>query len=146
MSIENFIEKFSVSADDDGSLIRLMYYRAITAIGDSTKRGDCWVYPTTNDSGYGIIKIAGKAVAVSRLILCCASHMPLNHKMDACHISPICRFKACCNPEHLYWDTHKSNCERREAERRGRQAAEVLVGNMMGSTTALSPSGKDLPS
>jgi hypothetical protein len=118
MSVENFLEKFGV--EDDGSLLSLIYLRAIVAIGDSTKRGDCWV--------------------------CCASHMPLNHRMDACHRSPICRFKACCNPEHLYWDTHKNNCERREAEKRRRQAAKVLVSQMMGGSKALSSSGKDLPS
>lgn len=29
---------------------------------------------------------------------------------EACHQPLICKNRACCNPEHLRWDTHKSNC------------------------------------
>jgi hypothetical protein len=56
--------------------------------------------------------------------------------MDDCHRSPLCRFKACCNPEHLFWDTHANNCKRRELEKRARQAAKVLIDQMANDTTS----------
>ena len=107
-----------------------MYAKAIEAIGRSIKHGDCWVYPTTNDTGYGIISVGDRRPSVSRLILRCATHQPLNHPMDACHKSPLCRYKACCNPEHLYWDTHQANCIRRELERQARGSAKEMVSGM----------------
>jgi hypothetical protein len=59
--------------------------------------------------------------------------------MDDCHKSPLCRFKACCNPEHLFWDTHANNCKRRELEKRARQAAKVLIDQMAKDTTSDGP-------
>jgi hypothetical protein len=127
MSVEDFLKKFG---EEDlharESFIRLMYYRAIVAIGRCTKHGDCWVYPSTNGSGYGVVSVGGKRPSVSRLVLCCATNKPLNYAMDACHLSPLCRYRACCNPEHLYWGTHQENSLRREVEKRARESAGVL--------------------
>jgi len=134
---EAFIEKFYVP-EDNGTLTRLMYYRAIVAIGDCVKHGECWVYPKVNGDGYGMLKIAGKVVTASRLILCCATHQALTFGMDACHRSPICRFRSCCNPEHLYWDTRENKCRKRESEKRAKEAAKLLVGQMTDAAEALS--------
>lgn len=136
MSLENFLREFGeADLHERESLVRLMYYRAIVAIGRCTKHGDCWVYPGTNDNGYGVISIGGKRPTVSRLVLCCVTHKPLNYEMDACHKSPLCRYAACCNPDHLFWDTHRENCQRRELEKRANKAAKVLAAGLIPMST-----------
>lgn len=117
--VDSFIERF-----EQPDLVGNMYYRAIVAIGDSIKHGDCWVYPTVNPDGYGQTSVGGRTITPSRLVLCCATHQPMNYKMDACHRTPLCRFRACCNPEHLYWDTRKNNIKRRQTEAKAREAAK----------------------
>jgi len=110
-----------------------MVARAIKAIGDSTKHGECWVYPNTDDEGYGITSVLGKKVTASRLVQCCATGKPLDYHneegkfMEAGHKTPLCRFRACLNPEHLHWVTKRENAERRELERRARAEAARLV-------------------
>lgn len=139
MSIETFVQRFAEATQlDDGSFLRLMYYRAVVAIGDCTKHGECWVYPRTNAAGYGVVRIGGKQTTPSRLILCCATQKPLDYEMDACHTTPLCRSKACCNPEHLFWDTHAENCKRRELERRARATFSEMAGHLVAGSTALS--------
>ena len=105
----------------------------IEAIGDSIKRGECWCYPNTAPDGYSRIRVAGKNTTASRLLLCVATNKPLDYGMDACHRTPLCRFKNCINPEHLYWETHAENCRRRELERRARIAIAPLVGDLVGA-------------
>ncbi|MBZ5613235.1 MAG: hypothetical protein LAO23_04430 [Acidobacteriia bacterium] len=111
------------------------HYRAIVAIGNSIKHGDCWVYPSTNKEGYGITSVGGKSTSASRLVLCCATDKPLDYKvgkdfMDACHRTPLCRFRACLNPEHLYWDTKRNNSRRRELERAAAEVAKVISSDL----------------
>jgi hypothetical protein len=131
MSLEAFLKKFGdESLHERESFIRLMYYRAIVAIGRCIKPVDgcgCWVYPSTNGSGYGVVSVGGKRPSVSRLVLCCATNKPLDYGMDACHKSPLCRHRACCNPEHLFWGTHSENSLRREVEKRAKEATGVIA-------------------
>ena len=83
---------------------------------------DCWVYRTRNSAGYGMKWIDGKMLTTSRFMLAYSTRESLNVRFDACHI-PECPYKACCNPLHLFWGSHKENCEQRERMRR-----ELLEG------------------
>jgi hypothetical protein len=42
----------------------------------------------------------------------------MNLPYDACHDDDKCAYRACCNPSHLSWGTHKENVERREQKRK----------------------------
>ena len=134
MSIETFIEQFS--QPDTGWFADHMSrwdlaIKAIEAIGDCIKHGECWCYPTTAPDGYSRIRVDGRNTTASRLVLCIATGKPLNYGMDACHRSPLCRHKNCINPDHLYWETHAENCRRRELERRARAAIAPLAGDLV---------------
>jgi len=136
MSIETFIEQFTASGGSafaDHMTQWDLVIKAIEAIGDSTKHGECWCYPTTASDGYSKIRVGSKTTTASRLLLCCATGKPLNYGMDACHRTPLCRFKNCINPDHLFWDTHAENCKRRELERRARAAIAPLAGALVGA-------------
>jgi hypothetical protein len=134
VSVETFIEKFG--SDDPVAAFNLrceMVARAIRAIGDCTKHGECWLYPKTNADGYGITSVLHKTRVVSRLVQCLATGKPYDYHnedgeyMIASHKTPvICRHRNCCNPEHLYWETLGEGCKRREDEVRAKAlAAEV---------------------
>ena len=147
MSTESFLQTFGEDLHNRESFRRLMFYRAIVAIGRSIKPADgcgCWVYPTTNDTGYGVTSVGGKSTSASRLVLCCATNKPLDYKedgvfMEACHRTPLCRYRACCNPEHLYWDTKANNAQRRELERQAREVAKVVSIDLFSAGEPASP-------
>lgn len=81
--------------------------------------GDCWIYTGAKSSeGYGVKKIHGKTYNVSRFMLAYETRDSLTHHFDACHKDGICPYKACCNPDHLYWATHAENCTARETRAR----------------------------
>jgi hypothetical protein len=134
MSIESFIEQFTESGVGlfaDHMRRWDLAIKAIEAIGDSIKHGECWCYPTTASDGYSKIRVGNKTTTASRLVLCVATDKPLDYGMDACHRTPLCRHKNCINPEHLFWDTHAENCKRRELERRARAVIAPLAGNLV---------------
>jgi hypothetical protein len=78
---------------------------------------DCWVYRTKNSAGYGVKRIGGKVVTVSRFMLAYATRESLDVKADACHVRE-CPYRACCNPVHLTWGSHSVNAKMREADKR----------------------------
>ena len=136
MSIETFIEKFTESGGGffaDHMRRWDFAIKAIEVIGDSVKRGECWCYPHTAPDGYSRVRITGKNTTASRLVLCVATNKALDYDMDACHRTPLCRFKNCINPDHLYWETHAENCRRRELERRARAVIAPLAGDLVGA-------------
>ncbi|MGP0017950.1 MAG: hypothetical protein ACLPHP_05230 [Candidatus Sulfotelmatobacter sp.] len=134
MSVETFIERFTESGVGFFTAHMQRWdlaIKAIEAIGDSIKHGECWCYPHTAPDSYSRIRVKGKNTTASRLVLCVGTNKPLSYKMDACHKTPLCRFKNCINPDHLYWETHAENCRRRELERRARAAIAPLAGDLV---------------
>jgi hypothetical protein len=81
-------------------------------------RGDCWVYRgSKTDDGYGLKKFGESLHSTSRFMLAYATRESLNTNDSACH-KKGCLFKACCNPDHLYWGTHSVNSADREQAKR----------------------------
>jgi hypothetical protein len=78
---------------------------------------DCWVYRGTNSAGYGVKRIAGKIITVSRFMLAYSTRESLNYADAACHVRE-CPYRACCNPKHLFWGSHTENAEQREGDAR----------------------------
>lgn len=144
-AVEIFVQKFGEQdLHKRESMRRLMFYRAIVAIGDCIKHGDCWVYPKLDSSGYGSLSVGGRTTTVSRLVLCCATNKPLGYKegkefMEACHRTPLCRYRACCNPEHLFWDSKSNNAKRRETERAAREVAKLMVSGLISGASTEAP-------
>ena len=91
---------------------------------------DCLVYcGARNPQGYGLKRIGGKVHSVSRFMLAYETLESLNTSFDACH-KKECLFKACCNPEHLFWGSHSKNCEQREqAKQEYRELTEWFENN-----------------
>ena len=87
---------------------------------------DCWIYRTQNSAGYGVKRINGKVISVSRFMLAYSTHESLNVPFDACH-DDGCPYRACCNPKHLFWGTHRENAEQREKATRERRKIDVLA-------------------
>ena len=84
---------------------------------------DCWVWNGAKDAkGYGIKYIQGKMRVVSRFMLCYNTRESMDTDNDACHDDTQCCYRACCNPHHLFWGTHRENVEQREQKRRAAQA------------------------
>jgi len=76
---------------------------------------DCWVWAgAKTESGYGNIRVGNSTRTVSRLAQCLATDTSLSFPDDACH-RPECPSRACCNPKHLFWDTHQENLSMRES-------------------------------
>ena len=87
---------------------------------------DCWIFKgATNQNGYGMKKAGKTSYSVSRFVLAYASRESLGSKYDACHCDDICPYKACCNPDHLYWATKSDNCKARE--KRAREEREMFT-------------------
>ena len=81
-------------------------------------QGACWVYRgSKTDDGYGIKKFGESLHSVSRFMLAYDTRENLNTNSSACH-KKGCLFKACCNPDHLYWGTHSVNSADREQAKR----------------------------
>jgi len=76
---------------------------------------DCWIWKGAKTiTGYGNIWVNYTTRIVSRLALCLATLTSLSINADACHI-PECPSRACCNPAHLFWGDHQTNCSLRES-------------------------------
>jgi hypothetical protein len=94
-------------------------------VADCDLIGDCWVYRHPNNSGYGMKRIGGHIMTVSRFMLAYESRESLSIKKDACHQS-FCPYRSCCNPRHLFWGSHAENCAAREAAKREMSKAEAV--------------------
>ena len=142
-SLDVFMERFGEGEPLAAFRLRCeMVARAIKAIGDSTKDGDCWRYPKVNSNGYGVTSVLHKSRVTSRLVLCCATAKPYDYHNDkgefmiASHSTPWpCRFRNCLNPEHLCWETLSEGCKRREDEARARALAVELAAALAQSTS-----------
>lgn len=68
----------------------------------------CWIYPTTTDSGYGVIGLGGRGGATAKTHRVAYEHIsgPIPDGMDLDH---LCRVRACCNPAHLEPVTRQTN-------------------------------------
>lgn len=60
----------------------------------------CWIYPTRNESGYGVIGLPGRGGGTAKAHRLAYEHVvgPIPEGMDLDH---LCRVRACCNPAHL---------------------------------------------
>ena len=148
MSLEDFMQTFGEDDPVTAHNLRCeMIARAIKAIGDSTKDGDCWRYPKVNSGGYGVTSVLHKSRVTSRLVLCCDTGQPYDYHneageyMIASHRTPmVCRFRDCLNPEHVFWETFSEGMQRREDEQRARTAAGELAVALAQSTSKHSQS------
>lgn len=95
-------------------------------IAHCTLLADCWVYQTRNSAGYGVKRINGKVMSVSRFMLSYSTRESLSVPHDACH-AESCPYRACCNPKHLLWGSHQENAEQREKAARERRKMDVVV-------------------
>lgn len=73
------------------------------------KTGDCWLWTGyTNDDGYGIIKVNGRAVGVHRVAYeLVAGPIPKGIELDH-----LCQVRHCVRPGHLEPVTHTENVRR----------------------------------
>jgi hypothetical protein len=136
-TLDNFLQRFDDDFAATHNLRCEMVARAIKAIGDSTKKGDCWCYPKQNRDGYGVTSVLHQSRVTSRLVLCCVTGKPYDYHnesgeyMIASHRTPIiCRFRNCLNPDHLFWETLSDGCKRREDEARAVSATTGLASSL----------------
>lgn len=64
---------------------------------------DCWIWPSTNPEGYGIIQYDGRIRRIHRHICVLIK----GRKKGL--VRHLCNVRACCNPEHLEWGTQRQN-------------------------------------
>ena len=89
----------------------------IRVAGRCTIEGDCWVYPKTTAAGYpNNVGIDGRFTHAHRALLLVA-RPPAHSWKDAGH---LCENRACCNPEHLEWQTRSENLKGRRQHGRKR--------------------------
>lgn len=61
---------------------------------------ECWIGPwACNSSGYGVVKMAGRAYYAHRIALSLVRGRPIPPALVAAH---KCGNRACCNPAHLF--------------------------------------------
>jgi hypothetical protein len=103
------------------------YYAEIVA--NCERIGDCLVWKgATTAKGYGVKKFGHRPHSVSRFMLAYTSRESMNTDDDACH-KKCCLFRACCNPDHLFWGTHSTNAAHREDAKRRRAELPVFLAN-----------------
>lgn len=76
-----------------------------TSINSQT---DCWEYLGTNSDGYGQITIDYTFYYTHQLSAILFLNYDQTSEFIVCH-KPICKSKACWNPEHLYVGTYADN-------------------------------------
>jgi len=99
--------------------------------------GDCWRYlGGCNSLGYGKIYYNGKNDKVHRISAHLYLGFDLDSKLNVLH-KPICNFRDCWNPEHLYIGTHMDNMsDRSEAKThciRGHEFSEMNTSYYRGA-------------
>lgn len=67
---------------------------------------DCYLWPYGKKDGYGSIQLNGHSQRAHRIVCEAVYGAPPFPKADAAH---TCGVRACCNPDHLRWDTRKGN-------------------------------------
>lgn len=115
---DSFLEAFAI--DTGGEIWGKMLGKATDLINKAqpTKDGCLLHTGAVNGSGYAMTYVRRKRHTASRLVLCCWTRKPLDFPFDACHDTPGCQNRHCIAPWHLSWDSHRSNCERRDMESR----------------------------
>ena len=115
---DSFVENWSIA--EDGELWGQMLDKATDLINKAQPTKDRCLLHTgaVNEAGYAMTYVRRKRHTASRLVLCCWTRKPLDYPFDACHDTPTCQNRHCIAPWHLAWDTHKSNCEKRDTEAR----------------------------
>lgn len=129
MSVDRFLDRFGVMTPAQKDQI----YREI--VSRCQLVGDCWVYPVVNSKGYGCKRVGEKVIITSRFVQAYVTRESYNLKRDACHIGD-CSYRACCNPRHLDWGTHRENAlQREQKEREGRYDPRWAVDPLLGYET-----------
>jgi hypothetical protein len=115
--VESFLQTFAIGTG--GEIWGKMLDKATVIINKAEPtQNRCLLHTgAVNGSGYAMTNVGRRKLTASRLVLCCWTKMPLDYPFDACHDTPACQNRNCIAPWHLFWDTHRGNCERREAER-----------------------------
>ena len=69
----------------------------------------CWPWTASGCEGYGRIGNGESPIRMLRAnrVVCEWAHGPCPENMEARH---LCGNRACCNPLHVEWSTHKENC------------------------------------
>jgi hypothetical protein len=118
----NAINRFSLMSKDQKGRIHAEILASCDLIAD------CWVYRGTKNPKlcYGMKYIQGKMRTVSRFMLAYATRESLDLKdYDACHVRD-CPYRACCNPNHLFWGSYNENCKQREEYDRETRQSRLL--------------------
>ncbi len=77
---------------------------------------ECWWWNgAQDDRGVGQFWIQGKVVRASRMAWSIANGKPFPELLDACH---TCDNACCCNPAHIWPDTHQANMDDMNAKQR----------------------------
>jgi hypothetical protein len=71
----------------------------------------CWIWARHKAGGYGRIRFQGRMESVHRVVWWLLRG-PLPEDLEPDH---LCRNKACANPDHLDFVTHRTNVQRGEA-------------------------------
>lgn len=91
----------------------------------SGPKGECWRWTAAlNDSGYGMINIAKKAVRAHRISAVIAGKMT-DHSLQVCH---ECDNPECVNPSHLFMGTRLDNMK--DMVQKGRHASKTGRQNL----------------
>jgi len=99
---------------------------------------DCWMCNTDDDGRYprvelrykakrgGVMKKISKKRKASRLVFALYNPAMIPELIEYCKderewvVSHLCDQVKCVNPNHLRWETHKRNVQRRECHKKGR--------------------------
>lgn len=106
---------------------------------DVTPAG-CWLWTGARDhDGYGIIKYAGRAVRVHRLLWALQNDSDVPAGLVIRH---LCNTPACCNPDHLCTGTQAQNVLDRE--RSGHNAGAKLCADSVRAIRRAAQNGADV--
>jgi hypothetical protein len=104
---------------------------------DVRPANECWPWiGCTNDDGYGKVGIEGKTYYAHRLVLEWKLGRPLLPGMESKH---SCDNPPCCNPDHLFEDTHKGNMQ--DAIVKGRLKVPVWTPELQAKHRENTPKG-----
>lgn len=99
--------------------------------GSAVTDSGCWEWRRKLSAGYPVVRIAGKTLAVHRLVLEAKHEAPLGSQ----HAHHICANPACVNPEHLQPVTHRENV----AEMLARKSYVSRIAELESALAAVDP-------